>query len=353
MTPTNRAAAAFRPLITIASAIAACAAASCTVQSVPGTVTGLPLPSGAAIVASSLGQDGRLWFSYMGDDGDPGIGSIGIAGDRSTIELAPMAYGFSVDDIAVTPAGTAWLALACHPEAAPCGNAGYARFPVAKRTTLKIRRIGRGGGIPDGVWLDSDGSAWISDRRGSAVTHVRLDGRQTTYLLPDPHFDPNSLVGTKRAIFVVGDEPGKICVLSRTGATHWIAMPDPKSMLSNLAAAPDGSVWLAEYDANKIVSIGADEAVHAFVVPTANSHPDAIAVDSSGVVWFTEIDTDRIGRVEADGTIRDALLPYTLSSPIFVFAGPSQTLYVIGLQNHWFGLYRTFVVARIPAASAF
>ncbi|HET9341847.1 MAG TPA: hypothetical protein VFO25_02880 [Candidatus Eremiobacteraceae bacterium] len=353
MTPIKRGAAALRALITIASALAACVAASCTVKSVPGIVTAMPLPSGAIIRASSLGQDGRLWFTYMGDGGDPGIGSIRTAGDGSTIELAPMAYGYAVDDIAVTPSGMAWLALACNPESSPCGNSGYTRFPVAKPTTLKIHRLGRGRGIPDGVWLDYDGSAWISDKRGNDVTHVRLDGRQTMYPLPDPHFSPYGLVGTKRAIYVVGDEKGKICVLSRTGATHWVAMPDPTSALSNLAAGPDGSVWVAEYDANKIVSVGADDSVRTYVVPTANSQPDAIAVDSSGVVWFTELDTDRIGQVTADHAIRDALLPYTLSSPIFVFPGPSQTLYVIGLQSHWFGLYRTFVVARIPAASAF
>lgn len=353
MTPINRSAAGVRTFITIAIALAACATASCTVKSVPGTVTDVPLPSGAVIRASSLGQDGRLWFTYMGNGGDPGIGSIGPAGDGSTIELAPMAYGYAIDDIAVTPAGIAWLALACNPEDSVCGNSGYARFPVAKRTTLKIHRLGRGRGIPDGVWLDYDGSAWISDKRGNEVTHVRLDGRQTMYPLPDPSFEPYALVGTKRAIYVVGDEKGKICVLSRNGATHWIAMPDPTSSLSNLAAAPDGSVWVAEYSANKIVSIGIDDAVRTYAVPTANSQPDAIAVDSSGVVWFTELDTDRIGQVTADGTIRDALLPYTLSSPIFVFPGPSQTLYVIGLQSHWFGLYRTFVVARIPAATAF
>lgn len=342
-----------RTVTIVASTLAACAIAGCTVKAVPGTVTGLPLPSGAVVVASSLGQDGRLWFTYMGEGGDPGIGSMGIQGDGSTIELAPMAYGFSIDDIAVTPDGTAWLALACHPEDSACGNSGYARFPVAKRTALKIRRIGRGGGVPDGIWLDFDGSAWISDRRGSAVTHVGLDGRQTTFRIPDPRFSPSAIVGTKRAIYVAGDEPGKVCVLSRTGATHWVAMPDVKSRLSNLAAAPDGSVWVAEYDANKIVSIGADDKTHAYLVPTSDSHPDAVAVDSEGVVWFTEIDTDRIGQVTGDGKIRDALLPYTLSSPIFVFAGPSKTLYVIGLQSHWFGLYRTFVVARIPAASAF
>src|SRR5690242_2925555 len=211
MTTTNQQTMTRRALVAVAAALAACSAGACTVKSVPGTVTALPLPSGAVIEASSLGQDGRLWYTYMGEDGDPGIGSIGVRGDGSTIELAPMAYGFSIDDIAVTPAGIAWLALACHPEDSPCGNSGYARFPVAKRTTLKIHRIGRGGGVPDGVWLDFDGSAWISDRRGSAVTHIGLDGRQTTYPLPDPHFSPNGLVGTKAAIYVVGDEPGKIC----------------------------------------------------------------------------------------------------------------------------------------------
>lgn len=340
---------------TAAAALAAfaCALGACTVKSVPGTVSNLPLPSGSSIGAASLGQDGRLWFAYLGSDGDPGIGSFGIKGDASTVELAPMAYGYSIDDIAVTAKGVVWLALACDPEDAPCGNAGYARFPVASRTSLKIHRIGRGTGVPDGVWLDADGSAWISDRRLSAVDHIGLDGKQTHFELPDPHFDPNGLVGTAAAIYVVGAEPGKLCVLRRNGATSWIAMPDPKSRLSNLAAAPDGTVWVAEMDANKIVSVGPRGDVRAYAAPTAGSQPDAVAVDPEGTVWFTEFDADRIGTIAADGTVRDALLPYTLSSPIFVFAGPSQTLYVVGFQSHWFGLYRTFVAARIPAAAAF
>ena len=334
-------------------AFLACTVAACTVKSVPGTVSNLPVPSGGSIEAASLGQDGRLWFTYLGADGDPGIGSFGIRGDSSTLELAPMAYGFAVDDIAVTRRGVAWLALACNPEDSPCGNAGYARFPVSSRTSLKIRRIGRGNGVPDGIWLDADGSAWISDRRGSAVDHIGLDGRQTHFELPDPRFSPNGLVGSANAIYVVGDEPGKVCMLERNGTTRWIPMPDPKSRLSNLAVAPDGTIWAAEYDADKIVSIRPDGVVRAYAVPTANAQPDAIAVDETGAVWFTELDADKLGTIATDGTIRDALLPYTLSSPIFVFAGPSQTLYVVGLQSHWFGLYRTFVVARVPTASAF
>lgn len=336
-----------------AIAALASAIAACTVKSVPGTVSSLPLPSNASIEASSLGQDGRLWFTYLGSDGDPGIGSFGVRGDSSTLELAPMAYGYSIDDIAVTPRGVAWLALACNPEDAVCNNAGYARFPVAARTSLKIRRIGRGHGVPDGVWLDADGSAWISDKRGSAVDHISLDGRQTHFLLPDPRFKPMGLVGTSKALYIVGDEPGKICVLARSGATRWVSMPDSKSALSNLAAAPDGTIWVAEYDADKIVSIAPSGAVKTYDVPTADAQPDAIAVDKSGTVWFTELDTDRLGSIAPGGPIRDALLPYTLSTPYFIFMGPSQTLYVIGSQSHWFGLYRTFVVARIPSASAF
>lgn len=353
MTSDGRSRKRLRALALAVTAIVASAFAACTVKSVPGTVSDLPVPSGASIEAASLGQDGRLWFTYLGSDGDPGIGSFGIRGDSSTVELAPMAYGFTIDDIGVTPQGVAWLALACNPESSPCDGAGYARFAVSSRTSMKIHRIGRGDAVPDGIWLDSDGSAWISDRRGSAVDHIALDGRQTHYAIPDPHFSPNGLVGTSKAIFVVGKEAGKVCVLQRNGVTRWISMPDPTSSLSNLAAAPDGTVWVAEFDADKIVSIGPDGSVRTYAVPTADAKPDAIAVDESGTVWFTEYDADKLGTIAPDGSVRDALLPYTLSSPIFVFGGPSKTLYVVGLQSHWFGLVTTFVVARVPSASAF
>ena len=329
-----------------------CALISCTVKPAPGSVTSLPLTVGSSVTSASLGLDGRLWFGYLGADAGPGLGSVGLHGVPNTIELAPMAYGYAVDDVAITPTGTAWLALACYPSGSKC-SAGYARFPVVLRTSLKVRRIGNGRGEPDGVSLDRDGSAWISDHKADAVVHIGLDGKQTVWAVPDPRFAPIGVLATARALYLVGDEPGKICRFDRHGKVAWIPLPDPKSRLSNLAAAPDGTIWVAEYDADRIVSIAPDDSVRSYAVPTADAHPDAIAVDERGAVWFTEIDTDKLGTIGQDGVVRETLLPYTLSGPLFVFAGPSQTLYVLGMQSHWFGLYRTFVVATVAEATAF
>ena len=323
----------------------------CAVKTVPGDVADLGLPIGASLTASSLGEDGRLWFAFMGTEAGPGVGSIGVLGSPTTIGLSPVAYGQSVNDIAVTADRHVWTALACYPTNVRCGEGGYASFPADDLSHFRARRIGNGNTFPDGVSLDRDGSLWISDAQANDVVHVLRNGTQRVFAIPDKKFAPFGLLAMKDGVYVVGQEPGKICAFDRRGTLRWIALPDKTSHATNLAAGEDGRVWLAELDANKVLSVGPDDRLRVYPIPTADSKPAAVAVDAQGVIWFTESDTDKIGWIGADGDVRDAYLPYGLSTPVFVFAGPSDTLYVVGAQDHWLGMYRTFVVARIPAGS--
>jgi streptogramin lyase len=335
-----------------ACVLVAAALYGCAVKTVPGTLTDLSIPMGYGVTSSSLGEDGRLWYGFLTAENGPGIGSIGMDGAQTMADLSSSAYGYSINDIAVRRSGEVLLALACFPASVRCSAAGYARYTAGVKTPLARFRTGRGDGVPDGIALDGSGF-WISDQRANAITHLTADGRQTTFHIPDAAFRPFGLVAAKAGIYVTGEERGKIFVLERGRRVRWIRMPDATSRLTNLAVGPDGSVWVAEYDADKIVSVSPTGTIHAYAVPTADANPDAVAVDEHGIAWFTEVATDRLGRVATDGSVRDALLPYGLSSPIFLFAGPSGTLYVMGSQSRWLGLYRTFVVARIPEATAF
>ena len=321
------------------------------IKTLPGSFGDLDIPNGAGITSATLGGDGRMWFGYVNADGGPGIGSIGPAGDQRTVDLSSSAYGYSVNDIAVGADGSAWVALACYPPKVRCTRAGFARYSPDGHTLAERRVVGKGDGMPTGIEV-AQNAVWISDQRDGVVTRIDAQGRQTTLHVPDKSFRPYGLLVTGDKIYVTGQEHGKLCVFDRAGHPRFVTLPDKSATLTDLALAPDGSVWVAEYEADKIVSIAPDGALRAYAVPTAGAKPDAVAVDAHGVVWFTELETNRIGRIGPDGSVKDALLPLGLTSPVFVFAAPGDMLYVIGVQTRWLGLYHAFVTGRIPEPAA-
>src|SRR5437867_1322429 len=93
-----------------------------------------------------------------------------------------------------------------------------------------------------------------------------------------------------------------------------IPIPTANSGPIGITTGPDGGVWFAEYDANKIgrVSRGIIREVS---VPTSGSGPIGITVGPDGGVWFTEYDGNKIGRVDPTGAILEFSVPTFDSKP--------------------------------------
>jgi len=100
-----------------------------------------------------------------------------------------------------------------------------------------------------------------------------------------------------------------------------------------MASGPDGNLWVAEFDANKIARVTTAGVVTEFDVPTANAGPYLMGAGPDGNVWFTEANTNLIGRITPSGTVTEFTLPPPLDTaalgPEGITAGPDGNIWFI------------------------
>ncbi len=76
-----------------------------------------------------------------------------------------------------------------------------------------------------------------------------------------------------------------------------LPIPTAYSAPVGIAAGPDGRLWFAEQNADKIGRMTTAGVVTEFATPTAGSLPQFIAAGPDGNLWFTEFGLNRIGRI--------------------------------------------------------
>lgn len=134
---------------------------------------------------------------------------------------------------------------------------------------------------------------------------------------------PIALVSLLLALSAGGTMPAA----SAAGTITEYALPTADSLPLSIALGPDGNLWFAERDGNKIGRVAPDGTVTEFLVPTPGSSPWGVAVGSDGNVWFTERAGDKIGRITPAGTITEFPLPRTGQAPAGIAAGPDGNVW--------------------------
>jgi len=129
---------------------------------------------------------------------------------------------------------------------------------------------------------------------------------------------------------------------SAAGTIAEYVLPTTASQPLSITLGPDGNLWFAERDGNRIGRVAPDGTVTEFALPTPGSSPWGVAVGSDGNVWFTERGGDRIGRITMDGAINEFPLPRTGQQPAGIAAGPDG--------NIWFTEHAGNRIGRITMA---
>ncbi|HLV97819.1 MAG TPA: hypothetical protein VKT82_03995 [Ktedonobacterales bacterium] len=76
---------------------------------------------------------------------------------------------------------------------------------------------------------------------------------------------------------------------------HEFSLPQPNSSAGEIAAGPDGNLWLTLDD--KIVRMTPAGQVTTFDLPTSSTFAWKIALGPDHNLWFTEYESNQIGRL--------------------------------------------------------
>ncbi|HZS56748.1 MAG TPA: putative Ig domain-containing protein, partial [Bryobacteraceae bacterium] len=113
-------------------------------------------------------------------------------------------------------------------------------------------------------------------------------------------------------------------------------IPTSDSLPSAIGAGPDGAMWFAESQGNKIGRISLSGTITEYAIPTADSYPLGIAAGPDGALWFSESDGNNIGRITTTGVISE--FPVGSSDPpAGITLGPDGALWFAESESYTFG----------------
>jgi virginiamycin B lyase len=157
----------------------------------------------------------------------------------------------------------------------------------------------------------------------------RIIFRRKLYVMVVLLLTLSTISGVRSRVYAQGDP-----------AVTEYAIPTDLSKPFGITAGPDGAMWFAEGDGNKIGRIGMDGKITEFAIPTAESNPGLLTSGSDGAIWFVERDGNKIGRLTMEGQFSEFAIPsggeqvqtasgktITTSTPQGIVRGPDNALW--------------------------
>ena len=143
---------------------------------------------------------------------------------------------------------------------------------------------------PNGVAIDTDGSAWVADWGDSELTHLSSSGQE---LSGSPYSSSQFFEPVAAAI----DKSHNVWVSNQGGTTVTRVTQDGSQLTSydccngpgGLAIDQSGNVWVPNFDDDSISEISGVGAVlsHGGFTSVSLVDPDYLAIDGAGNVWIS------------------------------------------------------------------
>jgi virginiamycin B lyase len=263
-------------------------------------ITEFSVPTlGAQPFGLTSGPDGQVWFvEQVGNK----IGHIPVTAtsgsDISEIALPTAASGPS----SITAGSDNALYFSEEP-----GNR-VGRIPTNATSTSAITEITLpvAGSLPAGMATASDGTIWFTEEgAANSVAHMpvgaTLASQITSTTLPTVGSNPISIAAGAADTMIVSEfSPHKMASVP-LGATTPAQITEFSTGAGNpwqTVLGPDGAIWFAEFNTNKVGRIATDGTLLEFTVPTAGAQLIGMAAGPDGSIWFSELNEGKVGKIQ-------------------------------------------------------
>jgi streptogramin lyase len=180
---------------------------------------------------------------------------------------------------------------------------------------------------PEHLAPSADGSLWTTIKYGG-VAQVSPSGRVKEFLNRS-HFVSDLAAAPDGSVWVSEDR--WIDRIDAAGAIRRWQIGGTR--LGGAITSAGGAVWIAENDRRPAIErLSADGARHVFSVPSAWPWLNALAGAADGSVWFTAGDASDawVGRLTAAGQFARWRVPRSLGAPGRIAAGPDGAMWFAG-----------------------
>lgn len=249
-----------------------------------GKVTEWAVPTPKFARDPAPAPDGRIYIAVMQGNKlarfDPATQQF----DEWDLPAGTRPHGLVVDD-----KGTVWMT--------GHGNGTLLEIPFRDgRPGRMVAHKTPSGGSPHTIIFDGRDALWFTNQSADKVTRFeRSSGKMTEFDTRDgPYGLAMDKAGNVWFCQASGQRVGRID--AATGQVSELDLGDG-SLPRRIAAAPDGTLWVARYGDGKLSRIDANSArlIKTYDMPAGEpGRPYAVTVDGAGKVWANEIRTDTV-----------------------------------------------------------
>lgn len=269
-----------------------------------------------------------------------GLSSQGVTGAEftdvgATTDTCTLPFTFTADtvcsfDVKFTPAaiGLRIGVVQVNGAAGSLGTQFLSGTGAAAALAIDPGTMGTlGSGItPEGVAVDENGNAYLSDGKGNQVLKVAIGGGTPVAIVTGLNAPRQVGVDGQGTVYVTDSGNNRIVRVPTSGTTTYLGtgLNSPQG----LAVDFEGNVYVADTGNGRVVKLGAVTGIQTTLYLSGLTSPSSLTIDPLGNLYIVDTGAKDIVELPLGGTQQVLSLPTNIVTPVALSVDPAGNYYI-------------------------